>query len=94
MAKGADKMKKATKAANNLSKFMPRIDAASAEPERNAGKRQRGKGETVAITVRLPKDAWMKLQMFAMSEGTSLQSLAVSGLNRELAAKGQPPLDV
>jgi hypothetical protein len=35
----------------------------------------------------------MRLQMFAMSEGLSLQSLAVSGFNRELAAKGQPLLD-
>jgi hypothetical protein len=58
-----------------------------------AGKRQRGKGETVAITVRLPKGEWMRLQMFAMTEGESLQSLAVAGFNRELKAKGQPLLD-
>ncbi len=92
VAKGADKMK--TKKPNNLAMFNQKAKAASAEPARIAGKRQRGNGETVAITVRLPKDAWMKLQMFAMSEGTSLQSLAVSGFNRELTAGGQPPLDV
>lgn len=59
-----------------------------------AGRRNRGKGQHVAITVRLPKDAWMRLQMFAMSEGLTLQSLAVASFNRELAAKGQPLLDV
>jgi hypothetical protein len=55
---------------------------------------RRGTGEIVALTVRLPKDAWMKLRQFAMSQGETIQTLAVSGFNRELAAKGEPPLDV
>lgn len=74
-----------------LAKF---TKGATAEPLMVAGKRQRGKGDTVALTVRLPKDAWMKLQMFAMSEGISLQSLAVHGFNLALVQKGQPTLEV
>jgi hypothetical protein len=79
---------------NRLAKFTEKQTTTSArELAAAAHKRSRGKGESVAITVRLPKDAWMRLQMFAMSEGLSLQTLAVSGFNRELAAKGLPLLD-
>ena len=53
---------------------------------------RRGQGEMVALTVRLPKADWMRLKNFAMLQGETLQTLAVSGLNRELIAKGQPPL--
>jgi hypothetical protein len=79
------------KTSNKLAAFHQKTTAAATLP---ASKRTRARGEHVAITVRLPKDAWMRLQMFAMSEGLSLQSLAVAGFNRELAAKGQPLLDV
>ncbi len=53
---------------------------------------RRGKGSEVAITVRLPKADWMALKQFAMMEGESLQTIAVNGFNRELIAKGHPPL--
>jgi hypothetical protein len=79
---------------NGLAKFTEKHTTSARElAAAAANKRSRGKGESVAITVRLPKDAWMRLQMFAMSQGLSLQSLAVAGFNRELAAKGQPLLD-
>ena len=63
-----------------------------AEPAKKATRRKRGKGETVAITVRLPREAWITLHKFALVEGEDLQSLAINGFNELLAKKGQPPL--
>jgi hypothetical protein len=34
----------------------------------------------------------MSLRQFAMAEGETLQTVAVNGFNRELVAKGYPPL--
>jgi hypothetical protein len=47
-----------------------------AEPAKKAPRRKRGKGETVAITVRLPREAWMTLHKFAMVEGEDLPVLS------------------
>jgi hypothetical protein len=53
---------------------------------------RRGKGETVALTVRLPKADWVALRMFAMEQGETIQTIAVNAFNRELKAKGFEPL--
>jgi hypothetical protein len=58
----------------------------------NESRIRRGKGETVALTVRLLKADWMRLRQFAMMEGETLQTIALNGFNRELIAKGHPPL--
>lgn len=63
-----------------------------AESVKKATRRKRGKGETVSLTVRLPKEAWMRLRQFAIIENESLQDLAINGFNELLAKKGQPPL--
>ena len=54
--------------------------------------RKRGRGETVALTVRLSRADWERLHQLAVSEGTSIQQLAVSGLSKVFAAKGLPAL--
>ncbi len=51
-------------------------------------KRKRGQGETVAITVRLTREQWERLHQFAISEGDSLQGLALRGLSLLLQNKG------
>ena len=61
-------------------------------PALEEGRVRRGKGETVALTVRLPKADWMALRQFAMEQGETLQSIAVRAFNRELTAKGRAPL--
>ena len=71
---------------------MKRKIKASADIAQDENRIRRGKGETVALTVRLPKADWMTLRQFAMSEGETLQTIAVNGFNRELIAKGHPPL--
>ena len=52
--------------------------------------RPRGQGATVALTVRLPRADWERLHQLAVSEGTSIQQLAVRGLSNVFAAKGLP----
>ena len=54
--------------------------------------RRRGEGETVALTVRLSKGDWMRLHQLAMSEGVSLQTLAVTGFSKILAEHGLDPI--
>jgi hypothetical protein len=58
-------------------------DQAPTEP-----RRKRGKGETVSITVRLTRSQWERLHQFAVSEGDSLQGLALRGLSLLLREKG------
>lgn len=71
--------------------------AGTAQPETAAGtptvgKRSRGQGETVALTVRVTRSDWERLHQLAVHEGVSLQSLALLGLSRVFTDKGLPPL--
>jgi len=71
---------------------MKRKIKASTDIPQDEHRIRRGKGDEVAITVRLSKVDWMALKNLAMMEGESLQTIAVNGFNRELMAKGYPPL--
>lgn len=68
--------------------------AIAAEPnEQSIGtERQRAKKDVVALTVRLQRSEWERLHQLAVSEGLSIQSLAVKGLNRVFTDKGLPKL--
>jgi hypothetical protein len=57
-----------------------------------SGERQRGKKDVVALTVRLQRAEWERLHQLAVSEGMSIQALAVRGLNRVFSEKGLPTL--
>jgi hypothetical protein len=52
--------------------------------------RERGKKDTVALTVRLPRGEWERLHRLAVSEGVSIQTLAVRGLSLVFVEKGLP----
>ena len=54
--------------------------------------RERGKKDTVALTVRLPRAEWERLHRLAVSEGVSIQTLAVRGLNLVYREKGLPAI--
>ena len=54
--------------------------------------RKRAQGETVALTVRLPRAEWARLHQLAVAEGVSLQTLAVMGLSKVFADHGLPPM--
>jgi hypothetical protein len=58
----------------------------------SSGERQRGKRNVVALTVRLQRAEWERLHQLAVSEGMSIQTLAVRGLNRVFTEKGLPQL--
>lgn len=54
--------------------------------------RKRGKGSTVGITVRLARGDWERLHHLAVSEGQSLQALALKGFSMVLGEKGLPAM--
>lgn len=60
-------------------------------PAAKAG-RKRAQGETVALTVRVPRAEWARLHQLAVAEGVSLQSLALTGLSKVFAEHGLPPI--
>ena len=66
-------------------------DTASTTPS-TPKTRARGKGEIVSLTVRLPRADWLRLHQLAVSEGTSIQALAVEGLSKVFVEKGLPKL--
>ncbi len=55
--------------------------------------RKRGKRDVVALTVRLPRSEWQRLHQLAVSEGVSIQTLAVKGFNSVFSEKGLPRMD-
>lgn len=94
MAKGADRMstKVTGLAAFTKRGTQPAMISATADDQNVDRDRKRAKKEVVALTVRLQRSEWERLHQFAVSEGTSIQSLAVRGLNRVFADKGLPKL--
>lgn len=65
---------------------------AQAEASSVSTDRKRGKKEVVALTVRLQRSEWERLHQLAVSEGQSIQTLVVRGLNRVFTDKGLPKL--
>jgi hypothetical protein len=61
-------------------------------PPAGKGVRKRAQGETVALTVRIPRAEWARLHQLAVAEGVSLQALALSGLSKVFAEHGLPPI--
>jgi hypothetical protein len=54
--------------------------------------RKRAQGDTVALTVRLPRAEWARLHQLAVAQSTSLQALAVEGFDAVLGKQGLPPI--
>lgn len=54
--------------------------------------RDRGKGNLVALTVRLSRADWERVHQLAIAEGISIQKLAVRGLSKVFAEKGLPAM--
>ena len=94
LAQGADVM---SAKLTGLAAFTRKsITTAPTAPEETAAvsnvERQRGKKDVVALTVRLPRAEWERLHQLAVSEGRSIQALAVQGLNAVFSEKGLPKL--
>jgi hypothetical protein len=56
-------------------------------------RRKKATGEVVHVTLRLSRTEWENAHKFAVSEGSSINQLAIDGLNKLLADKGLPSLD-
>lgn len=67
----------------------PISDDVTATPDR-----KRGKGEVVALTIRLSRAEWERVHQLAVAEGTSIQQLALKGLSKVFAEKGLPGIVV
>lgn len=77
-----------------LAAFTRNRGAQAPLPEAPAPKtgRKRAQGETVALTVRVPRAEWARLHQLAVAEGVSLQSLALTGFSKVFAEHGLPPI--
>lgn len=56
-------------------------------------RRKRGRGETVALTVKVRRSDWQRLRQLADAEGTTIQAMAEAGLSAVLAQHGLPPIE-
>ncbi len=65
-------------------------DLTPATDATSPAERRRGKGEVVALTVRLTRAEWERVHQLAVSEGTSIQQLALKGLSKVFAERGLP----
>lgn len=54
--------------------------------------RQRAKGETVALTIRVNREQWRRLHDLAVVEGLSLNQLALQALTEIFVKRGLKPL--
>ena len=60
---------------------------AQVEPTHDAD-RQRGKGVTVSLTVRVNRDQWRRIHELAIHEGKSINAVAIEGISRLFQEKG------
>lgn len=69
------------------------LDAFSAKATTQNTTTPERKGEVIKMcSVRLPREAWLKVSVLALDEGTTFQALAVAGLDSELKKRGLPGL--
>ena len=68
-------------------------ESKSEAQETKPREKQRGKGDVVALTVRLSRDDWQRVHQLALSEGVSIQRLAVDGLSKLFEEKGLKKLN-
>lgn len=86
------KKKKTGLAAFAQAKSNPQGKPAQKESATQSPKKKRGQGALVALTVRLLRDDWERLHQLAVSEGATLQGLALRGFSAVLEEKGLPPI--
>ncbi|NKB84778.1 hypothetical protein HED51_23625 [Ochrobactrum grignonense] len=65
----------------------------TARPWKSRRRGERGRGETVALTVKVRRSDWQRLRQLADAEGTTIQAMAEAGLSAVLAQHGLPPIE-
>jgi hypothetical protein len=74
---------------NDMSNF---LDTAETKEPVKRQRRKRGAGDIVCITLRLSHAQWRSAHSLALSEGMSINQLAINGINLILKEKGLRPL--
>lgn len=86
-------MSKKTTGLAQFTKQGNQTDKPAETQESKPREKQRGKGDVVALTVRLSRDDWQRVHQLALSEGVSIQRLAVDGLSKLFEEKGLKKLN-
>lgn len=76
-----------------LSAFTSKAADKTKTVESQPTERKRGIGETVALSVRVKRSDWERIHQLAVSEGMSINSLAILGFSKIFDEKGMPPLN-
>ena len=76
-----------------LSAFTSKAADKAKAVESQPTERKRGIGETVALSVRVKRSDWERIHQLAVSEGMSINSLAIMGFSKIFDEKGMPPLN-
>ena len=86
-------MSKKTTGLAQFTKQENQTDKQAETQESKPREKQRGKGDVVALTVRVSRDDWQRVHQLALSEGVSIQRLAVDGLSKLFEEKGLKKLN-
>lgn len=86
-------MSKKTTGLAQFTKQGNQTDKQAETQESKPREKQRGKGDVVALTVRVSRDDWQRVHQLALSEGVSIQRLAVDGLSKLFEEKGLKKLN-
>lgn len=74
---------------NSMNAF---LDTQETREEPKRKRRKKGAGEVVHITLRLTHAQWRMVHDFALSEGLSINELAILGVSELLKQRGLPEL--
>ena len=80
------------KKTTGLATFTGSQEAATREKATTAGLRTKAKGDIVHLTLRLSRDQWERVHQLALSEGMSLNRLAILAISKMFQEKGLPGL--
>jgi hypothetical protein len=77
----------------NIGGFFDSQSTPDAQDQGGRKRRKKATGDIVHVTLRLTRTQWENAHKLSVSEGSSINQLAIDGLNKLLADKGLPSLD-
>jgi hypothetical protein len=77
----------------NIGGFFDSQTTPEAQDQGGRKRRKKATGDIVHVTLRLTRTQWENAHKLSVSEGSSINQLAIDGLNKLLADKGLPGLD-
>lgn len=77
----------------NIGGFFDSQTPPEAQDQGGRKRRKKATGDIVHVTLRLTRTQWENAHKLSVSERSSINQLAIDGLNKLLADKGLPGLD-